>query len=416
MNKTLKIFLIVAAVLLVGAVIARAAGWIGGQKSLEVELGKVELATIVETVSASGKIQPVQEVLISPEVSGEILEITVEEGDSVKKGQLLVKIRPDNYQAQLNQAIANLNNAKAAYAQAKARVSQAQSQYNQTEREFKRNQTLYKDSAISVAAFESAEAALEAQKFEIEAAKEQADAAYYTMKSSQAIVEDAENNLRKTTIFAPASGIVSKLAVEEGERVVGTLQMAGTEMLRIADLDRMEAVVEVSENDVVKITADDSARLVADSYPEDTLKGKVTKISHTAMESLTSDAVTEFEVRLLIDPASYSHLVEEGRPFPLRSGMTVTADISTETEKKVPSVPMQSIVVKEIGEKQQTVVYTYQEGKAIAKEVELGINDFERIQLLKGPKAGTDIIVGPYAVVSEKLKDSVAVEVLQEGE
>jgi HlyD family secretion protein len=320
-NNILYVLLGLVIVLVILAVIGKSAGWIGKTKQTEVEVTEAKNERIIETVSASGMIQPVYEVKISPDVPGEIIELNIEEGDSVERGQLLIEIRPDIYQSALERVRANLNQQKANHADAKARVARSEAQLIRSENEYNRNKDLKAQNVISDADFEISEANYKVAKNDLTSAQETEKAASYIVASAEASVKEAEENLRFTSIRAPISGIVSKLDVELGERVVGTAQMTGTEMLRIADLTKMEARVDVNENDIIRVSVGDTADIDVDSYSHTgkKFKGVVTNIANTANDKTSPDAVTEFEVRIRILNSSYEDLVKEQNmvsPFP----------------------------------------------------------------------------------------------------
>lgn len=437
-NKVLYILLGLVVVLVIFAVVGKSAGWIGKAKETEVEIDTAKPERIIETVSASGMIQPVYEVKISPDVSGEIIELNVEEGDSVVQNQLLLKIRPDIYQSYLERAKANLNQQKANLADAKARVARAEAQLIRAENEYKRNRDLKNDSVISASDFEISEANFKVAKNDLTSAQESEKAAEFIVASSQASVKEAEENLRFTIIRAPIAGIVSKLNVELGERVVGTAQMAGTEMLRIADLTKMEARVDVNENDIIRVSVGDTAEIDVDSYSHTgkTFKGVVTNIANTANDKSSPDAVTEFEVRIRILNSSYSDLAASQESVsPFRPGMTSSVDITTEVKDNILTIPLAAVTTRnksdqkpsEDGEGEEEadstktdseadkkdevveVVFLYVDGIAQMKEVKTGISDFENIEILEGIIDGDKIIKGPFIVVSKKLKDGDAV-------
>ena len=291
-------------------------------ESKVVELSKVAQTTIVETVSATGKIQPEIEVKISSEVSGEIIALPIKEGQQVKKGDLLVRINPDLYESGVNRSVASMSTTKAGLSQADAQVKEAKANYD-------RNQKLFEKGIISKAEWDRIVSA-----YEVAVANKQS--AYYQVKSASATVTEANDNLRRTTIYAPADGTISLLNVELGERVLGTQQMAGTEILRIANLNNMEVEVDVNENDIVKVNIGDSANIEVDAYLKREFKGIVTSISNSASTALTADQVTNFKVKVRILKESYQDLLE-GKPenySPFRPGMTATVDIITERKEK----------------------------------------------------------------------------------
>ncbi len=430
-------------------VVAKKAGWMGKEEGLTVETFKATRLSIVEKVSASGKIQPVTEVKISSDVSGEIVELKVNEGDSVKKGQLLLKIRPDNYISMLDQMIAALNTSKAQEAQAKSRLAQVEAQFVRGKLENDRQKKLYNQKVISDADFELATTNFEVVKQDLVSAKESVDAARFSVESSAARVREAKENLRRTSIYAPMSGVVSKQSVELGERVVGTIQMTGTEMLRIANLNIMEVRVNVNENDIVRVQLGDTAEIEVDAYSskDDKFKGVVTEIANTAKEAISMDAVTEFEVRVRLLNESYAHLKpEKSGVSPFRPGMTASVDIITERKDKALAVPLASVTTRttsQMKEKDGPAVKVVVNGesnedsevindkakpkeeelkeivfvlsgenkdKAEIKEVKTGISDFEHIEIISGINEGDEVVSGPFLAVSKTLKNGALVK------
>ncbi|MBV6639095.1 MAG: efflux RND transporter periplasmic adaptor subunit [Cyclobacteriaceae bacterium] len=436
-NKLLYILLGIVAVLVIVAIVGKSQGWIGQKKAVEVESDLVKRARIVEKVSASGAVQPVIEVKISPEVSGEIIELKVEEGDSVAKGDFLLKIRPDNFISAYERSRATLNQQKANFESAKASLERAKATFTRQELEYNRQKKLYDEKVTSKSDFELAEANYNVAKQDLESAKQQVVASQYIVESSLATVEDAAENLRLTEIVAPMNGIVSKLAVELGETVVGTSQMQGTEMLRIADLNNMEVRVNVNENDIIRISVGDTSIIDVDSYSymEKKFKGVVTQIANTANEKASADAVTEFEVRIKILNSSYQDLVSDGMRYPFRPGMTASVEILTETKNNVLSVPLASVTTRKAesdstgideGQNDESVglanqevdevVFKLVEGKAVKAIVETGISDYQRIEIIKGLEDGDEIIKGPFLAVSKRLNDGDLVEVTNKKE
>ncbi|GAB4236965.1 MAG: efflux RND transporter periplasmic adaptor subunit [Ekhidna sp.] len=424
-NKILYILGGVVVFLVLFAIIGKKAGIVGQKKKIEVELAKAEKGTIVEKVSASGQVQPVVEVQISPEVSGEIIELKIEEGDSVSKGDFLLRIRPDNFQSALERANANLNQQMANLAQARSAEARSLANYERSKQDFARQKKLFEEKVISEADYQLAEANFKIAEQDYESAKQSVLAAQYIVESAKATVAEANENLRLTRLTAPMSGIVSKLPVELGETVLGTSQFQGTEVLRIADLSKMEVKVDVNENDIIKISVGDTAIIDVDSYSylDKTFKGIVTHIANTANDKVSADAVTEFEVRIQILNSSYQDLIEEGGSrYPFRPGMTASVDVITEVKKDILSVPLSSVTTRGeddeeddedkdssaeslIEDEVKEVVFVYEEGKAVMKEVKTGISDFERIEILSGISEGEEVISGPFLAVSKRLKD-----------
>lgn len=381
----------------------------------EVETVVASTQTIVETVSATGKIQPEVEVKISSEVSGEIIALPVKEGQVVKKGDLLVRINPDLYTSGLNRTVAGLS-------QTKAGLSQADAQFTEAKAAYDRNKTLYDKGIISRADFEKAVSAFEV-------AKANKQSAYYNVASASATVKEAKDNLGRTTIYAPADGTISMLNVELGERVLGTQQMAGTEILRVANLNQMEVEVDVNENDIVKVSIGDSAKIQVDAYLKKEFKGIVTSISNSASTATTADQVTNFKVKVRLLKESYADLLE-GKPAtysPFRPGMTATVDIITKTRVDVIAVPISSVVVKSDtlpvkkpqfempdeakteetpapkSDKRLECVFVKVGNKAKIRIVKTGIQDNSNIEIISGLKKGDVVITGPFGLVSKEL-------------
>lgn len=384
--------------------------------SLKVELGKVELRTIVETVSASGKIQPEVEVKLSPEVSGEIIALPVEEGQFVEEGDLLVSINPDLYTAAVGRAEAALNSARASNSQAEAQMVEARKVYQ-------RSQTLFEQNVISQQEWDAAQRAYRVSELAVESSE-------YQIESSRATLREAQDNLKRTTIVAPVSGTISALNVELGERVVGTAQMAGTELMRIANLNNMEVLVEVNENDIVKVALNDTAVIEVDAYLGQKFKGVVTEIANSAkIEGMSADQVTNFEVKVRI-------LRSEGaEDVSFRPGMTASVDIRTNRRENVVTVPIEAVTVrddtvkvsamerlerveqnKEDDDDPYEVVFAEEGGKAKLMVVETGIQDEKYIEIKSGLSEGQMIIRGPYNVVKNDLEPGEAVEIEEEDE
>ena len=351
--------------------------------------------TITERIPANGKIRPVTEVKISPDVSGEIIELNVDEGDRVRKGDLIIKIRQDVYISLKDRAEASLNSTKAQYRQQKAAFDQAEQNYN-------RNRDLYEKRAISLQEFEASTA-------EYGMAAEQLKAAEYNIESATASLSEAEENLIRTVIYSPIDGIISSLSVEKGDRVVGTYQMAGTEMLRIADFNMMEVLVDVNENDIIRITKGDTADIDVDAYPGRTFKGVVTQIANsaknlTAATSALTD-VTNFEVRIRLLPASYADLLEND-PIPFRPGMSASVEIETDRQDNALTVPLQAVTSEEC-------LFTYDPSTATVCSVKVstGIQSIEKIQITGGLEEADSlwIVTGPYSTVNRVLEDGMKV-------
>ncbi|SDA43863.1 HlyD family secretion protein [Algoriphagus alkaliphilus] len=414
-NKLLYYLLGAVGLIIVLAVIGRSAGWIGGLKETEVEFSTAKKTAIIEKVSASGEIQPEIEVKLSPDVAGEIIELNVAEGDSVEVGKLLVKIRPDNFVSALERSRANLNQQMANLAQTRATLQRSEAQFAQAQLNYNRQKGLWEQKAISDSDYETARANYIGAEKDLEAAKQNVIASEFVIKSSQASVNEASENLRLTNVNSPVSGIVSSLLVEQGERVVGTQQMAGTQMMTIADLSRMEVRVDVNENDIVRLSLGDTTIIDVDSYSSTgkKFKGIVTSIANTANTKNSSDAVTEFKVKIRILNSSYVDLVKEGKKYPFRPGMTASVEIITTSKTNALAIPLSSVTTRETQmdtlaggtTKAKELVFVSENGVAKIRTVKTGISDYENIEILEGLKEGDEVISGPYFIVSKELKE-----------
>jgi len=409
-KKSLIVVISVTLVLLAVLIGGKKAGWFGNSGNFkEIEAKKIERLDIVETVSATGKIQPEVEVKISSEVSGEIIELPIIEGQQVKKGDLLVRINPDIYQSSLNRSQATLQNVKANLSQAEASLKEAKASYE-------RNKQLFEKGIISKSDWDKA-----VSSYEIAVANR--ESVFYSVKSASATVNEAMDNLNRTTIYAPMDGTISKLDVELGERVVGTQQMAGTEIMRVANLSNMEVEVDVNENDIVKVNIGDSTIVEVDAYLKKQFKGVVTEISNSADGVLTADQVTNFKVKVRIVEDSYKDLTE-GKPAyysPFRPGMTATVDIITNKRNQAINVPISAITIKtdtastkslkkdldaiEKNDKKMECVFVKNGDKAELRPVKTGIQDDSNIEIVSGLEEGEEVIIGPYNVVTKTLKD-----------
>jgi len=419
-------------------------------KGESVETEKVTLREIREIVSASGKIYPEKEVKISSDVSGEIVALFVHEGDSVNAGQVLLKINPETYVSAVEQANASVNGAKSELSRSKssienasAQVEQIKSQVENARKVHERNKKLRADGVISAQDFEASEsnlaqleANLRSSEASYRAAQQATKSAEYNVASSEANLKEIRTSLNRTTIASPTNGIVSKLNVEQGERVVGTMQMAGTEMMRIANFNSMEVQVEVSENDILRVSVGDTADVEVDAYLDKKFKGVVTEVASSAanttnavgQEVLTSDQVTNFIVKIRLVSSSYEGLNAQGMPF--RPGMSATVDINTNTEQNVISIPIQAVTTREKnaeknGDKKNEqekdlktaaekeideVVFVMEADTARMIKVKTGIQDNEYIQILEGLKDGQEVVIGPYSTVARKLKNGLKLE------
>ncbi len=387
--------------------------------------------TLTETVSANGKIQPEVDIMISPYISGEVVELYVKEGDEVEKNKLLAKIDPEIYISMYERLEAGLNSQKANQASAKAGVLQAEAQLVNARLDYERSETLFNQDVISKADFDKASANFAVSKAQVQSANEGLNAAQFSVISSEASLREAKENLDRTNIYAPSAGTISKLNVERGERVTGASQFsAGTEIMRIANLQDMEVNVEVNENDIVRVALSDTCIIEVDAYLNHKFKGLITEIATSAnVQGVSADQVTNFEVKIRILRSSYADLIPEGKSnfSPFRPGMSATVDIQTETAWGILTLPIQAVTTradstakrdrgapkdededaeaKKKDEEVKECVFVYVDGIAKKVEVTTGIQDNAFIQILSGIEEGAEVITAPYRAVSKKLKD-----------
>jgi len=432
-KRIIWILIIVIVVALIGGVIAKKKGLIGKPEETKIATEKVTKRTIIEVVSANGKIAPEVEVKLSPDVSGEVIELYVKEGELIKSGQLLAKINPEIYLSNYDRTIAALNTSQANLANAKARLAQVKSQFINAKSSFSRNEKLHAQKTISDAEYETSKANYEVANAEVEAAEESVKASAFNIKSAEAGVKESKENLSKTSIYAPVGGTISKLLIEKGERVAGASQFgSGTEILRIANLQTMEVNVSVNENDIVRVTLNDTALVEVDAYQNRKFKGIVTEISTSANTvGVSADQVTNFDVKIRILPDSYKDLISADKPndSPFRPGMSATVDIRTESVANVLTLPIQAVTTradttkaapqkveteqaeqdnsntKKKMEVVQEYVFLYDKGVAKMLKVKTGIQDNTYIEIKEGLKEGQEVITAPYRAVSKKLKD-----------
>jgi HlyD family secretion protein len=431
LNKTRRTWIIVlASVLVVGVLIILATAKSREGRGIKVATEKVEKRTIIETVSANGKIQPEKDIKISPYISGEVVALTVKEGDQVSQGQVLAKIDPEIYISNFERMNANLNAQKANQANTQARLAQAEAQYKNAEVSFKRSKQLWEQQVVSDAEFDQATAAFEVAKAEKEAARQSIKSAEFAVESAEASLKEARENLSKTTVTAPSDGTVSKLSVEMGERVTGASQFSpGTEIMRLANLDNMEVNVEVNENDIVRVSLGDTCLIEVDAYLDRKFTGIVTEMATSAnVTGLSADQVTNFNVKIRILRESYKDMLEKDTLLrsPFRPGMSATVDIQTETATGLLSIPIQAVTTRtdttgvvegedaniqaakdrsEIKE----VVFVFRDGKAVMTEVTTGIQDNTYIGVIEGLEEGQEVISAPYRAISKRLKNGDAV-------
>lgn len=434
-------------VLILGLAALIAAAYFKGKnkpKGEEVTVEKADKRTIIETVTASGKIFPETEVKISSDVSGEIVELYIQEGDSVRAGQVLAKIDPDTYESTVQRGRASVNSAKANQAASatqietsKAQIAQIKAQLTNAKAVHDRNTQLLKEGVISQVEFDQSLSNLEALKANMQsaeasliAAQKGAEGASYSVESAEATLREMQTSLSRTTIKAPTDGVVSSLSVEQGERVVGTMQMAGTEMMRIANLSAMEVQVDVSENDILRVSLNDDVDIEVDAYLDRKFKGVVTEIANSASNiggaTLNTDQVTNFVVKVRIDSESYKDIVGPNQRYPFRPGMSASVDITTEVKEGMLSIPIQAVTVREKEEDEdkkkkkasddelEEVVFVMEADTVRMVKVETDIQDDEYILVKSGIKEGETIVTGPYSAISKKLEEGDAVRVKEE--
>ena len=451
MNKTLKwiIFSLLGLVILL--VILKKSGMLGKDEGIKVSTEKVTKRTIVETVNASGKVYPVVEVKMSPDISGEIVELNVVEGDSVKKGQVLARIYADIYATQRDQASAIVNQQQAQVANVSASIEASKAQLDQAKKTYDMQKQLLDDKVISQNEFNTADAAYKSAVANFNAAKQTIRGSQAGVQSARAALSKANKDISRATLVSPMDGVVSLLSVKKGERVVGSSMMAGTEMMRIADLRQIEVRVDVGENDIPKIHLGDSASVEVDAYNNRKFKGVVTQIASSnngAASSQTSSGtdVTNYKVYIRLLPESYKDLMDPTKPksFPFRPGMSASADIQTKTHENRLAVPINAVTTRDKNDSTNSktyvdkssssdvspndktnstsddleeVVFVLQKDGTVNKvKVRTDIQDINYIEILGGLNEGDEVITGPYDVVSKTLKSKDKVKVVPKSE
>jgi HlyD family secretion protein len=440
MNKKLIWILVGLAAIIVLLVGLKKAGVIGKETGEEVTSEKVQLRTITESVNASGKVYPEIEVKVSPDISGEIVNLFVEEGDKVTKGQVLAKIYADIYSTQKDQATANVNQFQAQYENIKASLSGLKTSYENTKTTYERYKKLLDDKIVSRSEFEQTEQSFRSAESSYLGALQTIKSGAAQIQGVRAQLSRAEKDLARTTITAPMDGIVSSMSVKKGERVVGTAQMAGTEMMRVADMKSIEVRVDVGENDITKVKIGDTALVEVDAYNNRKFKGVVYKIANPvsalAASAASSAEVANYKVHIRLEPSSYEDLIKENSKFPFRPGMTASADIQTKSKLNVISIPLNAVTTRDKeGNGKDTKVTTSVEDKNAAPadnkeedinevvfvlqkdskvkmvKVKTDIQDLNYIEVI-GLKVGDEVITGPYSTVSKLLKDGSLVKIV----
>jgi len=409
-------------------------------KGIAIQTEKVITRTLKETVTGSGRIFPEKEIKISSDVSGEIVKLYVLEGDSVVTGQVLAKIDPEAYESTVERGRASLNNAKAQEAMSKSQIQSAEAQMQQINAQLEnartiheRNTGLLSEGVISKAEFEQSlsnlrglEANLKAAQASKKSSEESAKGAAFNIQSAEASLKELRTSLNRTTIKAPGSGIISSLSVEQGERVVGTIQMTGTEMMRIANLNTMEVQVDVSENDILKVQIGQEADVEVDAYLDQKFKGVVTEIANSASnvssaaQSLNTDQVTNFIVKIRLDPNSYKELTQRIK-YPFRPGMSSSVDIYTHSEEDALTIPIQSVTTRNKDKEDKDgelmeVVFIHQADTVAMQEIVTGIQNDEYIHIISGLEEDQEIVSGPYSAISKKLEDGENVRIKEKKE
>jgi len=404
------------------------------ETTLKVAVEEVKRRDIIETVTGSGKIQPETEVKITSDVSGEIIDIYVKEGDKVQKGQLLCRIRPDIYQSALDRTLAQINSSKAQLEQVKAQLEQAKANLANTQSIYERNKKLYEQKAISLQEYQTSESQYLSALANIKAMEESIKSAEYNIKSLEASYEEAKSNLDKTYIYSPVDATVSKLNVEKGERVQGVSGFQGTEIMRLANLNELEVKLEISENDIIRVHKNDTAIIEIDAYEGELFKGVVTDISNSvSTATLTADQLSNYTVKVRLLYESYQHLISPENLVPIRPGMSASVDIQTKKVRNVLSIPIQAVTIRNpftttkgdslsnqenvINKKnKKEYVFVVKENKAKAVIVKTGIQDNQYIEIIEGLKDGDKVIVEPFTVIQQVLKDNQPIKIVSKEE
>ena len=440
MNKKVIWISVVVVALIVLLVGLKKAGVIGKVDGIEVTTEKVQLRTITESVNASGKVYPEVEVKVSPDISGEIVNLFVEEGDKVTKGQVLAKIYADIYSSQRDQVTASVNQVKAQYENVKAALSGLKTAYDNSKATNDRYKKLFADKIVSRSEYEQTEQAFRSAESSYNSAKESIKSGEAQIQGVRAQLARAEKDLARTIITCPMDGIISLMNVKKGERVVGTAQMTGTEMMRVADMKSIEVRVDVGENDITKVKLGDTALVEVDAYNNRKFKGIVYKIANpitsTANTSAASAEVANYKVHIRLLTDSYTDLVKDNNIFPFRPGMTASADIQTKSKVNVVTVPLNAVTTRDkdgegkdtkVGavktddkapdnaskeeELSEVVFVLGKDNKVKMVKVKTDIQDLNFIEII-GLKVGDEVITGPYSIVSKTLKDGTLVKVV----
>ncbi|MFN0274470.1 MAG: efflux RND transporter periplasmic adaptor subunit [Chitinophagales bacterium] len=414
--KTRNILIIAVIVLIAFLIIGKIAGWFGGSMGIIVQTDTAQRRDIIETVTASGKIHPVNYIEVTAEISGEIVDLPVKEGQWVNEGELLMRINPDIYESQVEQSQAALDNTKAQLASARGQVLQAKLNADDAKISYDRSTKLFNDKVISQSDYDQATLAYNTAKAQYEIAKEGVTAMEYTVKSSEAMLKEMRNNFKRTSIYSPVSGTVFGLNKKKGEKVLGTIQMSGDLLMGVADLNHMEVRVDVSENDVLRINIGDSALVEVDAYLDRKFRGIVTQIANSAGSSnalqMATEQATNFSVRIMLLPENYADLTpkEKNGKYPFYPGMSATAVIKTNTASQVLTIPIQAVTTREdttasIGEERiREIVFTVVGDTIAETTIKTGLQDDDYIEIKEGLSEEQKIVSGPYNTISTMLK------------
>jgi HlyD family secretion protein len=419
MSKKLLVIISVVFILLVSIAIAFKKKFSDRNASIVV-VEQAQFRSLTESVSANGKIYPFKEVKLSLELPGEVSNIYIQEGDSVVNGDLLLEIEADNYIASVSQSNAAYNQALANLSTSKARLSQAEAQFKIIETDYNRKKQLFENEIISAVEYEASQSQYFSALGEKEAAFQAVEAGKYQVQSAQAGLQQTQENLSRTRLYAPMDGIISKLNVEKGEKVVGTAQMAGTELVTVADFKEMELKIEVGENEVLQISKGDTALIEVDAYLGEEILGLVNQVAYSS-NALIDQQVTKFEVKITLIKSSYEKLITEERLLPFRPGMSATAEVITQRKDHILCVPIQCVTLRDLNEEDDfeektPVVFVHKDGQVFLKEVTTGIQDDTYIEILDGIEEGEEVVSAPFKAISKELENEKLVNVVSEDE
>ena len=419
MSKKLLVIISVVFILLVSIAIAFKKKFSDRNASIVV-VEQAQFRSLTESVSANGKIYPFKEVKLSLELPGEVSNIYIQEGDSVVNGDLLLEIEADNYISSVSQSNAAYNQALANLSTSKARLSQAEAQFKIIETDYNRKKQLFENEIISAVEYEASQSQYFTALGEKEAAFQAVEAGKYQVQSAQAGLQQTQENLSRTRLYAPMDGIISKLNVEKGEKVVGTAQMAGTELVTVADFKEMELKIEVGENEVLQISKGDTALIEVDAYLGEEILGLVNQVAYSS-NALIDQQVTKFEVKITLIKSSYEKLITEERLLPFRPGMSATAEVITQRKDHILCVPIQCVTLRDLNEEDDfeektPVVFVHKDGQVFLKEVTTGIQDDTYIEILDGIEEGEEVVSAPFKAISKELENEKLVKVVSEDE